>query len=350
MFYSQFLQAGSDNAPAHIASRTSSDGGLTWSEATVQFQAPAGALNAMAVSLLRLQDGRIGTIIPIKWTEYHMTPMWTYSTDEGATWTELSPLSEEKEYFCVLNDRLIQLTDGTLALPYARLNPEQEKQPAEFDYRWNMICGVFFSRDGGKTWHRSPHEITHTPEFFTPPLVTSPGQSRSDMAYQLENRLGVFQEPGLQQLADGSLLMFMRSSYAVYRCFASSIDAPWKNCGIIPGLNVCCGPQAMRRLPASGHLLMLYNDRGPLAWGEKDFHFRTPLSIAISRDEGQTWEKRGELEDDSRNYCYYSILFVGPKFVISYYESAPTIKSGKATRRNLASLKVCTGYTEFFNL
>ncbi len=347
-FYSRFLQAGGDGDPAHIAARTSTDGGLSWSEPWIQFAPPEGTLNAMSASLLRLQDGRIGCVYLVKWTERHLTPMWTYSEDEGETWSTPTPFSDETEYFCVVSDRLVQLADGTLALPYARLNPGQVNDTPEFDYRWNMLCGLFFSPDRGATWKRSGHEVTHTAEVFTPPLIRSELQNRADMVYQVENRLGVFQEPGLQQLSDGSLMLYMRSSYAIYRSVAKNAAAPWEDISILPGLNVCCSPQAIRRLPTSGNLLMLYNDRGQIAWGEKEFHQRTPLSAAISRDEGKTWQRWGQLEDDSRNYCYYSILFYRSQFVLSYYESAPPALPGKF-RRNLASLKVCTGPTDIFD-
>lgn len=348
LLYSQFLQGGGDGDPAVIAARTSADGGLNWSQAQVQFVPPAGTLNAMSVSLLRLQDGRIGCVFLIKWSERHLTPMWTYSEDEGVSWSTPQPFTDEPEYFCVVSDRLVQLADGTLALPYARLNPEQENDTPEFDYRWNMLCGLFFSLDQGATWKRSPNEVTHTPEVFAPPLIIHEVQNRIDMVYQLDHRLGVFQEPGVQQLQDGSLMLYMRSSYGVYRCFAEDVEAPWEDIAMMPGLNVCCSPQAIKRLPTSGHLIMFYNDRGRTAWGEKEFHLRTPLSVAVSKDEGKTWERWGKLEDETRNYCYSSVLFFGSRFILSYYESAASVDPTKP-RRNLASLKVCTGDTKIFD-
>lgn len=348
MFYTHFTAGGGDADPARIASRVSADGGMTWSIAVPQFLPPEGALNTMAASLLRLQDGRIGCVFLVKWSETRLTPMWTCSDDEGGSWSSPAPLTQESKYFCVNNDRLVELSDGTLVLPYARLGDSLDIQAIEFDERWNLICGLFFSLDQGATWQRSPHEITYCPEFFTPPFFESAAQQRPDMAYQLQNRLGVFQEPGVQQLADGSLMLYMRSSYCIYRCFARTVISEWTDCSVFPGLNVCCGPQTIRRLPESGNLLMFYNDRGALAWGDPGFRDRTPLSVAISRDEGQTWQRWGQLEGDSRNYCYFSLLFFEDRFITSYYESGQASLPGKPARRNLASLKVCTGSWEIF--
>lgn len=347
LFYSRFLQGGKDGDPSHIAARISCDGGNSWSDPRPHFLPPAGALNVMSASLLRLDDGRLICVFLVKWSEHHMTPMATWSGDDGVTWTEPVPLSDEKEYFCVNNDRLVQLADATLVLPYARLK-STETHPAESDQRWNMLCGLFFSHDRGRTWRRSPHEVAHTPEVFTPPLVDSPLHQHGDLAHQITHRLGVFQEPGVQPLSDGRLLLYMRSSYAIYRCFAESVEAPWKDCGIFPGLNVCCGPQTIRRLPGSGQLIMLYNDRGNLAWGEPGFRDRTPLSVALSSDEGKTWERWGQLENDTHNYCYFSLLFSGDRFLATYYQSGNPAPGGKPARRNLASLKACSGPVEIF--
>lgn len=350
MFYSCF-QGWSDDAPAFIARRISRDGGETWSPPEVQFERPEGALNSMGVSLLRLQDGRIACSYGIKWAHDHLVAMVTFSSDEGKTWSPCLPVTDQKGYLWTNNDRLLQLRDGTLLVPFCRLEESKTDAAVEGgDLRFNMPCGVFYSVDGGATWEKSPHEIKHTPEVFTMPLYIDE-QITEGHRENLRCRLGVFQEPGLVELQDGRIMMYMRSSYAIYRCFARHPAAPWEDCGIFEGLNVCIGPQTIRRDPESGKLIMLYNDRGTHGWGSwtSEYNFRTPLSVAVSSDEAASWQRWGALENESHNYCYFSLLFLKGKFIASYYQSGNPIKASKNPRRNLASLKVCRGASEIFS-
>lgn len=47
---------------------------------------------------------------------------------------------------------------------------------------------------------------------------------------------------------------------------------------------------------------------------------RVPLTTAISKDEGRTWEHLKNLEDDAQyTYAYTSINFVGDRALFTYY-------------------------------
>jgi hypothetical protein len=89
-------------------------------------------------------------------------------------------------------------------------------------------------------------------------------------------------------------------------------------------------------------LLCIYNDRRHVAFAdsEKSWNWRTPLSIAVSDDNANSWQVLGNIEDESHNYCYTSILFLKDKILLTYYESENTIQDGKEVRRNLASMKM----------
>lgn len=350
LLYTLYFDGGGDASPAYLARRVSSDQGATWSEPVKVFEAPEGAKNVMSVSLLRLRDGRIGAVYLLKWGLDHCIPMWTVSTDEAETWSEPRPVTDDARYFVVNNDRLIQLADGTLAVPYA-VRPELEPTEGDdlFPRHANMPCGLFYSRDAGATWSRSPHEIAHSPEVFVEPLFCDRETATPQVRYLLENRLGVFQEPGVVELRDGRLMMFMRSTYTIYRAFAAGCDAPWEECGAFEGFHVCCGPQTIKRVGETDRLLMLYNDRGTTPFGDQWFSQRTPLSVAVSDDEGRHWRRVEEWEDDSHNYCYFSLLFHGDRFISSYYQSGIRRDAqGNKGRRNLASLKICRGPAKLY--
>jgi len=343
LLYSRFSSGGGDQDRADIVKRISKDGGTSWTSPVTIFTPPPIALNCMSVSLLRLQDGSLAAVYCVKYSLHHLVPVLAFSLDEGNTWSEPNPITTEQKYFVVNNDRLIQMADGTLALPYA-LHEEPSTEP-EPRLAYNGHCGLFYSHDHGATWKRSPHTTTHTPDVFRPPLYCDHPLNDKKLQHALNHRLGIFQEPGVLELSNGRLMLTMRSLYAVFRCYADGVDGPWQQCGIFEGLNVPCGPSTIRRIPGTGRLVMLYNDRGDFPAGRDGFQWRTPLSIAVSDDEAATWKRLGNLEDDSRNYCYFSLLFFGERFITSYYQSAKTKSPDGSVigRRNLASLKVCHG-------
>ena len=73
--------------------------------------------------------------------------------------------------------------------------------------------------------------------------------------------------------------------------------------------------------------------------GDNHWGWRTPLTLAYSDDNGHSWKKYEEIEDDSHNYCYMSMTFIGKKMLLTYYESE---NREDGTRRNLGSLKMQT--------
>ena len=336
LLYSRFSGPG-DADPAVVVRRVSSDLGETWSEPRVEFSPPVGALNIMSVSLLRLHDGRIAWLYLVKWSQERCSPVFLCSEDEGTTWSQPRAITDNPEYYTINNDRLIQCGDGTLVVPYARWAREGDN----LEERGNMPCGIFFSRDGGRVWESSTHEVRHTPEIFQPPRFVDQNLLDEGLHKQLKERRCIVQEPGVVELRDGRILLYMRSVWSIIRCIAAGVGEPWKQAGPLEGFHVCCGPQTIRREPTSGTLVMFYNDRNPIPWPRPEFAFRTPLSVAVSRDDGMTWERRGQLEGDDKNYCYYSLLFYQGQFVASYYESGTY--QNKPGRRNLASLKVAHG-------
>lgn len=58
--YTHFTGGAADHAASHLASRSSDDGGRTWSDRDAVVVPNEGQLNTMSVSLVRLAGGRIG--------------------------------------------------------------------------------------------------------------------------------------------------------------------------------------------------------------------------------------------------------------------------------------------------
>ena len=87
-----------------------------------------------------------------------------------------------------------------------------------------------------------------------------------------------------------------------------------------------------KRIPRTGDLLAVWNDHSqlPEAWRAVDASHPdpqrppasglcTPLTIAISRDEGKTWEHAKNIETDPAGwYCYTAMEFTGERVLLGY--------------------------------
>ncbi len=86
-------------------------------------------------------------------------------------------------------------------------------------------------------------------------------------------------------------------------------------------------PQSIKRIPSTGDLLLVWNN-SPNA--------RFPLSVAISKDEGQTWQHVKNLDEDrAHTYAYTSIEFIKDRVLFTYYAGPPP-----GTREGTWSLKL----------
>ena len=309
MVYGEFTGP-SDHSEGTLQGVISSDSGRTWQDKhTVQDN--IGGMNVMSVSLHRLANGEIllGFLRKDE-VSTHCTPFVRRSADEGKTWSEPEPVVPvTSDYYVVNNDRVVQLEGGRVLMP-AHLIGETAR----------LGDAVFRSDDQGKTWTRSD---VHP---FLP-------ESKSDA-----------QEPGLVELRDGRIMMICRCDLGqIYRCYSTDgaeTFGDWEPMG----LKAPCSPGMVKRLPASGHLMCIFNNHEvpPEYWAVS----RAPLTVALSTDEAETWKVVGDLEPDRTSaYCYTSVTFLPDEEILLTYYHGRTIDSvvdGKLVRqhRNLSHLKV----------
>ncbi len=276
--YTHFTGGAADHAAAYLAARVSSDGGASWSaEDTVVVPNEAGQ-NVMSVSLLRLRDGRIALFYLRKQSSTDCRPFLRFSSDEGATWSDAAAVIPDTEsgYYVVNNDRVEQLDDGRIIVPAAEhFGPLREK----YSGNARMLC--YLSDDAGATWRR--------------------GQPAAEATRN--GKPVVLQEPGVVPLSDGRLMMYCRTdSGSQYASYSTDRGETWSE-PTPTTLKSPLSPATIERIPGSNDLFALWNDHENIA--PELAGKRTPLRMAISKDDGETWQTIATLEDNPHGwYCY----------------------------------------------
>ncbi|MDD4018065.1 MAG: exo-alpha-sialidase [Kiritimatiellae bacterium] len=303
--------SGADHDPAHVAARYSSDGGKTWTDEDRVIVANEGGMNVMSVSLLRLKSGEIALFYLRKNGGDDCRPIVRVSDDEAETWSEpVNCVADVIGYYCVHNDRAVQLRSGRVVIPMSQHVVRGEKG----DSPGSVLC--YFSDDNCRTWRR--------------------GKSRHTIFSAAGKRIAA-QEPGIVELKDGRVMMFIRTD-AGCQYFSWSDDGGDSWSGPVPS-DVFKGPLApasIKRLPKTGDLLVVWNNHTgiPPCLSKS----RIPLSVALSKDEGRTWQ-HGKALEGKRNgsYCYIAIHPAGGDAVLLGY-GADGLAHGRITRVPLAWL------------
>ncbi|MEW4562074.1 sialidase family protein [Bremerella sp. JC770] len=287
--YTRFLGTHSgDDAQGYLASCFSDDGGRTWQESDKPLFPKEGKENDMSVSMLRLVDGRIALFYLVKNSIMDCKVRMRISEDEAKTWSDsIDCMPGEENYFVVNNDRVIQTPSGRLIMPAAA-----HVRDGKWHGAADIVC--FLSDDAGKTWRRAKQTLE--------------GRRENGTRY-------ITQEPGVVQLKDGRVMLWVRTDLGVQSVCYSEDEAetftplaPWN-------LRSPVSPASIKRIPSTGDLLVIWNDSGTRQ--------RSPLSSAISKDDGKTWEHQNTLEADPKGwYCYTAIHFTKEHALLSYWDMA----------------------------
>ncbi len=287
--YTHFTGSAGDEGTAHIAGRFSSDNGVTWTREDQLILPNEGQQNTMSVSLLRLKSGPIAFFYLRKNSDYDCRPYLRISTDEAKTWSEPKLCIESIGYFVVNNDRVIQLSTGRLVIPAARHSLPGEK----FGHRAQALC--YLSDDDGKTWRQSETVLDAPPE----------------------SKVGL-QEPGIVELSDGRIMMLCRTDVGCqlrsYSADGGNTWSPVERTDILSPVS----PASFKRIPSTGDLLLVWNNHANIPENLKGK--RTPLSVAVSNDNGQSWQHIKNIETNSDGwYCYTAIEFTKDNHVLLGY-------------------------------
>jgi len=260
---------GNDEAPASIASMRSTDDGLTWSDYRVEVSPLSGDRSVYNPSLVLLSD----ETLLFFYLKYHRL-VWNQplessgfikrSLDGGRTWTEAKAIWDHQPYGCA-NDTFTLLSDG-------RLLKSCEYLPIWGSYPdCTSSSGCFISDDDGESWKISEN------------MVTLP------LRGTMENHIA--------ETRTGNLLMVLRNQLGS-AFFSRSVDRGlnWTH-PQSSGLSSSESMPSLTNIPSTEDILLVWNN-APYDHTYDHSGKRTPLSLAISRDEGATWINKKDIEDD----------------------------------------------------
>jgi hypothetical protein len=290
LIYTRFTSGSGDHAAADLVMRTSDNDGRRWSDDRIVVRRPGG-LNVMSVSLLRLASGEIALFYLRKTSEEDCRPLMCISTDEAETWSKSTVcITDKVGYYVLNNDRAVQLRTGRLILPVAwHQGPGQDRDTAGV-----IMC--YLSDDNGRTWRRSKDSFK---------------------GYGPNGQRITVQEPGIVELKDRRLMMFIRTNAgSQYICYSQDGGETWSKAQQ-SSLASPLSPASIERIPWTGDLLCVWNDHSGIH--RHPAGRRTPLCLAISQDEGRTWSRSRIIEGNPDGwYCYTAITFVKNRAILAY--------------------------------
>ena len=261
---------GADHGPARLSGKISTDEGRTWGEKFPLVENDGGC-NVMEVNFLRLHKGDIALFYCQKNTEStDCRVMMRTSPDEGKTWSPPKQLSPSGKYTGLTNGRCLRLRTGRILL--------------EAWEGGDSYCCL--SDDDGQTWRDSQ---------------------------RVRPAAGECWEPAAVELQDGRVMMLLRTQLGgQYKSLSGDGGETWSE-PVPTALVGTAAPVSISRVPTTRDLLALWN-HNPGAG------HRNPLTAALSRDEGETWERFKNLEeapDDA--WAYPAVTWVGDRALITYF-------------------------------
>jgi Neuraminidase (sialidase) len=267
-----YAGSGDDHGPARISGKISKDNGKTWGEKFTLVENDGGC-NVMEVNFLRAKDSRLMLFHCQKNTEStDCRVMMRTSGDEGKTWSAAKQISPDNKYPGLTNGRGIRLSNGRILL--------------EAWEGGDSYC--YLSDDDGATWRESQR--------------VKPGDGSW--------------EPACIERKNGEVLMLMRTGLGgQYKSISKDGGETW-SAPVASQLAGTAAPVSISKIPTTGNLLAVWNHN---PGGSK----RNPLTCAISKDEGETWEHFRDIEsapDDA--WAYPAVTWVKNNAVLTYFNYA----------------------------
>ena len=266
----------------------SDDGGLTWSQPQFVKDINGDSVGlGSSFGLVKLSGGGVGLAANRATDDGLNEIVFWRSGDGGQTWQPPAALPRPLPGAGALMDTIVRTESGRIVIPLqmavgqfykpneahpyttARLAGQRVSTSAHFfDPNW-AACYVAYSDDDGKTWRYN-----------------------EDGYLFILKDWGVYAgytvEPTMTEYEPGKLIMLMRTGLGrLFQSFSDDCGRTWSR----PEptlLASSTAPAQVRRIPQTGHLLVVWNQHS-----EEEIrkgYIRTRLSSAISRNGGGEWE------------------------------------------------------------
>ncbi len=261
---------GADHGPARITGKISADGGHTWGNKFTLVENNGGC-NVMEVNFMRLKNGDIALFYLQKNSEStDCRVMMRTSSDEGRSWMNQKQMSPDGKYTGLTNGRAIRLRSGRIVL---------EAWADEY-------CYCLLSDDDGTTWHDSQ---------------------------RIKPASGGCWECACIELQNGKVFMLMRTELgSQYKSISSDAGETWSD-PVPTALTGTAAPVSISRVPGTGDILAIWNNNP----GAKS---RNPLTIAISKNEGETWVNFRNIEENPDDaWAYPAVTWIDHIALITYF-------------------------------
>lgn len=274
----------------------SDDCGRTWRKLYQYADAYAAFNGGGGVNVLRLKDGRLLGVWQVR-TENILTNKLgaanfyaSFSADEGRTWAGKVAISDDNRRLYLMNDRIVRLSTGRIAIPFA-MHPNELLDRKLETTGW---AATFYSDDEGQSWKEG--------RWLKPTIADQ------------------MCEPVVFECKDGSLRMIARTGKGyLYQSESHDGGETWSR-ERPTTLKSPCAPFFVRKDPYTGWVFVAWDNSFP---GPQHQYPRCPLSLGVSRDDGNTWEFVCDIENDPMSsYGYPSIFFTKDTILVSYYEQS----------------------------
>lgn len=219
------------------------------------------------------------------------------SSDEGATWSEPVALENQGDSGArgPVRNQPIVLADGVCLAP----NSHEDKDS------WRVV--VDRSEDGGMTWESMIPPAWPDSLSLEAMPPAQPPQEIDSVSLPTQG----FIQPALWESEPGIAHMLVRSTFGqVFRSDSNDGGKTWSTLYATDLPNNNSGLDVVKL--ENGRLVLAFN---PVSenWGQ-----RTPLSLAISFDNGETWERRLDLETEEGEFSYPCIIPTGRGMAVTY--------------------------------
>ncbi|OAM91305.1 glycoside hydrolase [Termitidicoccus mucosus] len=255
---------------ADIACKTSRDGGKTWTGERILFEPAPGDINIQAPAVCALPNGDL-LIAALRAHAKNSTSMCLFrSRDGGLTWEDKGTIWERSsgQWLQGGTPGIVRLSTGRLVLPFHFGKGDQGSQSNQ-----NAV-GCYLSDDDGLSWRRASGDITLPMRGAMEASVCEMANGR--LLVSLRTQLG---SPFLAESADGG----------------ETWSKTWSSGLTGPESSTC-----LRRIPGTQTLILVWNDCEYYEPRPMHSHFgqRSPLTLAISQDNGRTWRRVGDIESN----------------------------------------------------